>query len=98
MLKSLIYSAFSAGQMPVGLPTRVHTNQPAQSQKKARNFKFKKKSDCTILFTHEAKTKALTRWAVTAQLICCFVLTFVKSSLFHDAANVMRRLNYSQCV
>ena len=41
--------------------------------------------DCTI---HVAKTKALIRFAVTAKLICVFVLAYAKSQFSHDAAQL----------
>ena len=45
------------------------------------NFGFKKKRDCTILV---AKTKALISCAVTAQMICAFVLAYA-DCWFSDA-------------
>ena len=50
----------------------------------ARNFGFKKKSNCTI---HIAKTKAMISFAVTAKLICIFVFAYAGCFL-------MRRLHY----
>ena len=50
-----------------------------------RNFRRKQKRNCTIL---QAKTKALIRCAVHAQLICVIVLTYVKSRLAHDDAQL----------
>ena len=41
----------------------------------ARNFRFKKKSDCTKCV---AKIKALISFAVTAKLVCAFVFAYAK--------------------
>ena len=49
-------------------------------------FGFRKKRDCTICV---AKTKALIRCAVTAQLICGFVFTYAKSRFSHNEAQIM---------
>ena len=49
----------------------------------ARNFGFRKKTDCTIRL---AKTKALISFAATAKLICVFVFPYAKSRFSHDAA------------
>ena len=49
-------------------------------------FGFWKKRDCTICV---AKTKALIRCAVTAQLICGFVFTYAKSRFSHNEAQIM---------
>ena len=48
-----------------------------------RHFRFR--NNCTI---YVAKTKALIRCAVTAQLICLFVFAYAKSSFSHDAAQL----------
>ena len=45
-----------------------------RSRLEPAKFKFKKKSDCTICI---ANTKALIRYAVTAQLICAFVFAYM---------------------
>ena len=50
------------------------------------SFGFRKKRDCTICV---AKTKALIRCVVTAQLICGFVFTYAKSWFFHNEAQIM---------
>ena len=52
----------------IRVPIRSDTNQPVQSQK--QDFGFKKKRHCTI---QVAKTKALIRFPITAELICAFV-------------------------
>ena len=49
-------------------------------------FGFRKKRDCTICV---AKTKALIRCAVTAQLICGFVFAYAKSRVSHNEAQIM---------
>ena len=41
--------------MSSGFPTRSDTYQPVQPQKKARNLKFKKMRDCTIMLSWETK-------------------------------------------
>ena len=55
--------------------TRTDTNQPVQSQKKVKSFKFQihEEEGFTICV---AKTKALISCAVTVQLICAFVFTY----------------------
>ena len=53
-----------------------------RSRLEARNFGFKKKSDCTICL---AKTKALISFAVTAKLVCTFVFAYT-DCWFSDAA------------
>ena len=50
------------GNPTILFPTSFDTNRSAQSQKQARTFGYKKKSDCTI---YGAKTKALISCAVT---------------------------------
>ena len=40
--------------------------------------------NCTI---HEAKTKALISFGVTAKLICVFVFAYAKSRFSHDVAH-----------
>ena len=49
------------------------------------NFGFRKYRYCTI---YVAKTKTLISCAVTAQLICTFVVAYAKSRISHDAANL----------
>ena len=61
-------------------------NKPGHTLE-AENFGFRKKRDCTI---YVAKAKALISCAVTAQLICSFVLAYAKSRLSHDTAHIMR--------
>ena len=41
--------------------------------------------NCTI---YVAKTKALTSYAVIAQLICTFIFTYAKSRFSHDGAQM----------
>ena len=48
----------------------------------ASNFGFRRYGDCTI---YVAKAKALISCAVSAQLICPFVLAYVKCRVSHDA-------------
>ena len=48
-----------------------NTNRPVQLQKITGTLKFRKKRNCTI---RVAKTKSLISCAVTAQLICTFVV------------------------
>ena len=50
-------------------------------------FGFRKKRACTI---YVAKTKALIRCAVTAQLICAFVFAYAKISFSHDADHIIQ--------
>ena len=68
-------------------PTWSDKNQAVQLQKMARglNFGFRKYRDCTI---YVAKTKALISFAVTAKLICVFVLAYAKRWFSHDAAHI----------
>ena len=65
--------------------TRSNTNQAVQSQKNARDSKFRKQRDCT---TCVAKTKALISCTVTMQLICTFLFEYAKSRFSHDAAQI----------
>ena len=55
-------------------PTRSDTNQPVQSQKQARSFKFwiYKVEE----FYDVAKIKELISFAVTAKLVCTFVFAY----------------------
>ena len=50
----------------------------------AGNFGFRKKRNYTI---HVAKTKALISFAVTAKLICVFVLAYADCWFSHDPAH-----------
>ena len=50
-----------------------------------RNFGYRKKRYCTI---RAAKTKALISFAVTAKLICVFVLAYAKIRFSHDEAQL----------
>ena len=68
-----------------GSPTRADTNQFVQSQKKAWNFRFKKKRDCTVPL---AKIKVLIGYAVTAQLIWAFGFAFAQILFSHDMAQI----------
>ena len=52
----------------------------------ALNFGFRYKRNCTA---HVAKTKALISFAVTAKLICVFVLAYAKSRFSHDEAHMV---------
>ena len=67
---------------------RSDTNRPVQLQKRARSLKFwiKKKRKCTICV---AKTKALISFAVTAKLICDFVLAYADCWFCHEAAHLL---------
>ena len=60
--------------------TRSDTNKAAQPQKIARGLKFRlfevKELYCV------AKTKALISCAVSAQLICVFVFTYMQNQAF----------------
>ena len=58
----------------------------------AENFGFKKKRDCTI---HEAKTKALISFAVTAKLICVFVFAYANCCFSHAQAHIFTYSTYS---
>ena len=59
-------------------PTRSDTNRAVQSLNMVRGLKFgfRKQRDCTF---YVAKTKVLISCAVTAQLICVFVLHLQKA-------------------
>ena len=63
-------SFFEKNSLP-GFGTRSDTNLPVQSQK--QDGSLKKKRDFAI---YGAKTKALIRCAVTAQLISAFVFAY----------------------
>ena len=69
--------------MTLGFPTRSDTNQASPPQKMARGLKF-----WILEVNYVAKTKVLISFAVTAQLICTFVFTYVKNSFSYDAANI----------
>ena len=58
------------------LPTRSDTNQAVQLPKMARGLKFRREKveECTIYVT---KTRALIRFAVTAEVTCVFVFAYV---------------------
>ena len=67
--------------------TRSNTNQPVQSHKIARSFKFRvrEEEDGTI---HVTKTKALISFAVTAKLICVFVFSYAECCFSYAAAHI----------
>ena len=50
--------------------------------------------NCT---NHEVKTKALIRCAVTAQLICTFVITFVKTQFSREVAHMQNKFTSETC-
>ena len=52
----------------------------------ARDFKFRKKRDCTI---RVAKTKTLISFTVTAKLIWVFVFVYTNIQFSHVAAHIM---------
>ena len=56
-----------------------------RSRLEARNFRFKKKSGCTI---HVVKTEALISFAVTAKLICSFVFAYADCWFSHDIVHI----------
>ena len=60
--------------------------RPGRTQTGLCSHGFRKKRDCT---TCVAKTKALIRCAVTAQLICGFVFTNAKSRFSHNEAQIL---------
>ena len=62
---------------PVPGPTQTGVHRHRRSLD-ACNFRSKKKRDRTI---PEAKTKRLISCAVTAQLICIFVFSYVKKTV-----------------
>ena len=66
-------------------PNKSDANWPAQSQKMARGFRFKKKRKCTI---RVAKTKMLISFAVTAKLICAFVFAYADCWFSYVAAHL----------
>ena len=55
-------------------------------RKMARGLKLVQLMDCSI---YVAKTKALISFAVTAKLICVFVLAYAKSRFSNDAAQIL---------
>ena len=55
------------------------------------NSGFKKKRDCTICVV---KTKALISFAVTAKLICAFVLALAKIKFSYGAAHIQYNYMY----
>ena len=59
-----------------------------QSQKIARDLKFRKYRNDTI---YVAKTKVLISCTVTIQLICAFVIAYAKSRFSRDVANILSR-------
>ena len=50
--------------------------------------------DCTISIV---KTITLISWAVTAQLICVFVIAYVKNRFSHDATNICSSPGVFKC-
>ena len=57
-----LHRAETQENLSSGFPTRSDTNRPVQSQKKARNFRFRKKTNFTFC-------------VVTAKLICAIAFT-----------------------
>ena len=78
--------SLDARKQVLGVPTSSDINRPVQSQKQARSLKFwiqeEKKLYCV------AKTKALISLAVTAKLMCAFVLAQAKIWFSHNAAHI----------
>ena len=70
----------------IWVPTRSDTNSAVQSQKQARNFRFKQKSKCII---RVAKTKALISFEVPARLICVFVFAYAYCWFSHAVAHML---------
>ena len=70
----------------VWLVNRPDINRAVQAQKMARSLKFlrKKKRDYTL---RVAKTKGLISFAVTAKLICVFVLAYANCWFSHVEAH-----------
>ena len=64
--------------------TRLYSHR---SRLEARNFRFKKKRDCS---SHVAKTKALISFAVTAKLICGFVFAYANCWFSHAQAHIIK--------
>ena len=67
--------------------TRSDKNQALQPLEMARGLKFCTK-EVEILYYPVAKTKALISFAVTAKLICVFVLAYAKRWFSHDVAHI----------
>ena len=81
-----IICAASYENLSSGFPTRSYTKRAVQPQKIAKGVTFlRKKRDCTI---YKAKTKALTSYAVTAQLICAFVFAYAKTGFLIYSAHM----------
>ena len=66
---------------------RSDTNQPVQSQKMAKDWKFWKRH-CTI---RVEKTKMLISFVVTVKLICVFVFAYANCWFSHEAAHLLDR-------
>ena len=67
-------------------PTRPDTNRAVQSQKVDTGWKILDlERNCTI---RVAKTKALISFAVTAKLICAFVVAYADCWFSHAAAHL----------
>ena len=70
-----------------GCPTRSDTIQTAKPQKMARGWKFWNKG-VEELYYLCSENKVLISYAVTAQLICAFVVVYAKSRFSHNAAPI----------
>ena len=68
-----------------------HTNQPAQSQKQARNWKFTIKKVEELCYPCSKNKGADQR---TTKLICIF-FAYADCRFFHEAAHILNTLNCS---
>ena len=66
-----------------------------RSRLEAGNIRFKKKRNCTI---HVVKTKALISFAVTAKLICAFVLALANIQFSPYAAHMLILFSHFICL
>ena len=74
----------------IWFPNRFDTNRAVQTQKMpARDWKFWI-LQVEELYIHEAKTKALISFTVSAKLICTFVFAYAECWFSPDAAHIMR--------
>ena len=71
----------------IWVPTRSHTNQPVQSQKMVRGWKFCIQKVEELYYTH-SEIKALISFTVTAKLICAFVFAYANCWFSHAAADI----------
>ena len=74
----------------IWVPTRSDTNQPVQSQKKAKNLEILGMSRGGIVLSLQwPKTKALISFAVTAKLTCIFVFEYANCWFSYATAHIV---------